>query len=243
MLFSVADEISRQLSFASETQAGVFITTPICYPSGSTVVIRIDGTRDTFFVSDVGLGYQESMMINASQSYSSIARNLVRETGVSFDSQSFFVAKATRSDLTPIVAAVANFSQRAVIETLLKHEARKADRDRAILVSRLEGVFGSGHVEKDFGIRGASSVEWEVAARISFGNVVSIFDYAKPHKNSVVNAVAKFHDIARLPEAPRRIVTVADKAGMGDLLKLLSQAAQVISLAETPDDILKKLVA
>jgi hypothetical protein len=189
------------------------------------------------------MGYQESMMLNASHSFSQIARNLIQDSGVSFDSRSFFVAQATMDELVPVVAAVANFSQRAVIETAVKHEAKKADRDRALLLSRLEEAFGPRKVEKDFSIRGASSVEWEVTARIAAGNVVALFDYARPHKNSVTSTVAKFHDIARLHEAPRRIVTVADKGSMGDFIGLLSQAAKVISLSDTPASALIRIAA
>ena len=145
--------------------------------------------------------------------------------------------------MSPVASAVANFSQRSVIEALIKHEERKADREKQALVSLLEDVFGSRNVEKNFGIRGASSVEWDVTARVKANSVISIFDYVKPHKNSVVNTVAKFHDIARLSEAPKRIVTVADKVKMGDLLGLLSQAASVISLSETPNDAILRLVA
>ncbi|MCZ8260597.1 MAG: hypothetical protein O9333_10755 [Beijerinckiaceae bacterium] len=242
-LFSIAEDVSRVMARASKTDTGVYISTPVSYPSGASVVVRIDGDGDAFFVSDSGLGYQESDMIDAGHSFQSVARSIIRDTGVSFDSRSFFVARSSRADLAYVAAAIANFSQRAVIEALIKHEERKADIQKKALVSRLEDVFGIKNVEKDFEIRGASSVEWDVAAKVTSSNVVSIFDYVKPHKNSVVNTVAKFHDIARLPDAPKRIVTVSDKAKMGDLLGLLSQAANVISLAETPNDAIRRLAA
>jgi hypothetical protein len=93
------------------------------------------------------------------------------------------VAEATSDELVGVVAAVANCSQRAVIETTLIHEARKFDADRASLLSRLQSMFGR-RMEKDVLITGASMVEWEVTARvIAPESVVSIFDYAKPHKN------------------------------------------------------------
>jgi hypothetical protein len=242
-LLAIAEEISRGMSHALETQAGVFISTPISYPSGASVVIMIEKSGDSFFVTDGGFGYQEAMMISASHSFVTVAQSLIKNTGVSFDRRSFFVAKATQEDLVPIVGAVANFSQRAVIETIFKHDAKKADRDKEILVSRLEYAFGVAKVSKDYEIRGASSVEWDVAAKVDAGNIVSIFDFAKPHKNSVVNAVAKFHDIARLENAPRRFISVANKNSMGEMLGLLSQAASVISLADTPDDVLRAIAA
>jgi hypothetical protein len=206
-------------------------------------VVRLDGSRSHFFVSDAGFGYQEAMMMNASHSYPFIARSLVRESEISFDSRSFFVAEASTDELIGVVGAIANCSQRAVIETALKHEARKADTDRAVLLDRLQSAFGRPR-EKDVEVRGASSVEWEVTARVSSpDNVVALFDYARPHKNSVTSVAVKFHDIARLERPPRRIVTVRNQVEMGPMIGLLSQAASVIELASASDAILQRLAA
>jgi hypothetical protein len=195
-LSAIADEVARNLSSFVATSAGVFIRTPLAYPSGSTVVVRIDGSRNQFFVSDIGFGFQEAMMMNASHSYPHIARALVRDSDISFDSRSFFVAEAGTDELVGVVGAIANCSQRAVIETALKYEARKADSDRVILLERLQSAFGRLRVEKDVQVRGASSVEWEVTARVnSSDNVIALFDYARPHKNSVTSVAVKFHAI------------------------------------------------
>jgi hypothetical protein len=242
-LAAIAEEVARGLATSVSTPGGCFVQTPMQYPSGSAVVARIDGTGNRFFVSDNGMGYEEAIMLDAARSYAFLARALIRGTGVSFDSRSFFVAEATNNDLVGVVVAVANFSQRAVIETTMRHEARKLDTDRALLLSRLQSAFGR-HVEKDIVIKGASTVEWEVTARVvAAENVVSIFDYARPHKNSVSSTVAKFHDIARLEAPPNRIVTVHDFEGMGNFVGLLSQAARVVELARTADDELRRLVA
>lgn len=243
-LSAIAADVAKSLGEAVETPGGWFIRTPLVYPSGTTVVVRIDGSKNRYFVSDIGAGYQEAMMINASLSYGAIARALIRDTAVSFDNRSFFVAESEGDEVVDVVGAIANCSQRAVIETALKHEARKTDVDRATLISRLQSAFGSRIVEKDVGVRGASSVEWEVTARvISPTNVISLFDYARPHKNSVTSVAAKFHDIARLERAPRRIVTVRDQNEMGHYIGLLSQAATVIELSRTPDPVLLRLAA
>jgi hypothetical protein len=182
-------------------------------------------------------------MFNAARGYAMVAHALVQGTEIGFDSRRFFVAEAAADELVGVVGAVGNCSQRAVIETVITHEARKVDTDRTMLLERLEAVFGRPRVEKDVTIQGASTVEWEVTARVARDNVISIFDYARPHKNSVSSTVAKFHDIARLQIPPRRIVTVRDYAGMGNFVGLLSQAADVIELEKTPDDILRRLAA
>jgi hypothetical protein len=108
-------------------------------------------------------------------------------------------------------------------------------------LERLESAFGKPRVERDFTIRGASTVEWDVVARVANDNVISVFDYARPHRNSVSTAAAKFHDIARLDVPPRRIVAVRNYLGMGNLLGLLSQAADVMEIESTTDEMLRRL--
>ena len=242
-LARIGDEVAKSMAHALQTPGGMFIVTPLCYPSGTSVLVRIEGSKHKYFVSDTGMGHQESMMLNASNSYSSIARNIATNTGVSFDSRSFFVAEADEDDLVHVVGAVANFSQRAVIETAIKHEAQKLDRDRAALLMRLSDAFRGQQIEKDVEVIGASNIEWEVTARVSNSRSVTLFDYAKPHKNSVTSTVAKFHDIARLQEAPRRVVTINNSPQMEPFKGLLSQSASVIDLAEVPNEVLLRLAA
>ncbi len=203
---AIAEQVARSLASSMRVGGAYHIQTPLLYPSGSSVVVRIDGSSDRFFVSDFGMGYEEVSMLTSALGYGVIARALIRGTGVGFDNRSFFVAEATSDDLVGVVSAIANCSQRAVIETVIKHEVKKYDSDRAILIERLEFAFGKKRVERDIVIRGASLVDWEVTAQVVNDNVMSIFDYAKAHKNSVSSTVAKFHDIARLEHAPRRLL-------------------------------------
>jgi hypothetical protein len=239
----IAEGVARSLGSSIAIAGSHFIRTPMLYPSGSSAVIRIDGSDDQFFVSDNGMGYDEALMFNAAHGYAVVARTLIRDTEISFDSRSFFVAQAAADELVGVVGAIANCSQRAVIETVVRHEARRRDTDRAALLHRLDSLFGARRVEKDVMVRGSSTVDLEVTARIESDNVISIFDYARPHKNSVSSAVAKFHDIARLAAPPRRIISVRDFAAMGNFVGLLSQAANVIELEKTPDEVLRRLAA
>jgi hypothetical protein len=171
------------------------------------------------------------------------ARALVQGTSVGFDNRSFFIAQAESDELIGAVGAVANCSQRAVIETVVKHEARRQDADRILLLNRLDSAFGKPRVERDVIIRGSSLIDWEVSARVVNENVVSIFDYARNHRNSVSSTVAEFHDIARLEAAPRRVVSVRDYEIMGNFVGLLSQAAHVIEIERTSDEALRRLAA
>jgi hypothetical protein len=242
-LAAIAEEVARSMASSIAIAGAHFIRTPLRYPSGTSVIIRIDGSADRYFASDNGAGYEEVLMLNAARGYVLVANGLTQGTGVGFDSRRFFVAQAASDELVGVVGAIANLSCRAVIQTITNHEARKANTDRNLLIERLESAFGRPRVERDVVVRGASTVEWEVIARVANDNVISVYDYASPHKNSVTSAAAKFHDIARLEVAPRRIVAVRDRLIMGNLLTLLSQAANVIELERATDDTLRRLAA
>lgn len=242
-LAAIAEEVARSLSSSIAVAGAHFIRTPMRYPSGTSAIVRIDGSSNRYFVSDNGAGYEEVLMLNAARGYSQIAHGLAQGSGVGFDSRRFFVAEAAHDELVGVVGAIANVSCRAVLQTVIQHEIKRADTDREILLERLESAFGRPRVERDVTIRGASTIEWDIIARVANDNVVSIFDYARPHRNSVTSAAAKFHDIARLEIPPRRIVAVRHYHLMGNLLGLLSQAADVIELESTTEEMLRRLAA
>ena len=66
---------------------GSFIRTPLLYPSGSTVVVQVAQGEGRFFVSDFGLGYQESDLYGAGAFYVRHARPIAENAGVGFDNQ------------------------------------------------------------------------------------------------------------------------------------------------------------
>ena len=67
----------------------------------------------------------------------------------------------------------------------------------------------------------------------------AVFAFVTPHQTSVVFATAKFHDLARLDQAPVRVAVVHRKAALGDLLPLVAQAARVIE-DDAPDRIVTR---
>jgi hypothetical protein len=241
-LRDVAEAVARGLASVHVNGAGYFIRTPVMFPGGSSVVVRIDGSRDTFFVSDYGVGYQEALMMNASLSYTHFAAAIAQRVGIEFDQRTFFVARATRDELPAVVMLVANCAQRAVIETSFNVEEKRIEIDRERFAARLVGAFGSKRVVLNAEVRGASTMSWPVLARVEANDQVVLFEHAKANKNSVVNIAAKFHDIARLRQPPRRVVSVKSKREMNEFLGLLSQAADVIEI-DTPDDLLLRLAA
>src|SRR4051812_382093 len=80
-LSAIAEEVARSLASSIAIAGAHFIRTPLRYPSGTSVIIRIDGSADRYFVSDNGAGYEEVLMLNAARGYALIAHGLVQGTG------------------------------------------------------------------------------------------------------------------------------------------------------------------
>src|SRR5437763_1256673 len=85
------EDVARQLVSTEHDAAGAFVTLPLLYPSGSTVVVRINAGDGRYFVSDWGLGNRESEMYGAGLHYARHARTIADKAGVGFDNQAFFV--------------------------------------------------------------------------------------------------------------------------------------------------------
>src|SRR4051794_21294640 len=106
----VVDAVAREIVATDHRAAGSFIRTPLLYPGGATVVVRIEQGDARFFVSDIGLGHQEAEMMGAGSMYAKPARVIAEEAGVRFDNQAFFVLETSRDQLPGAVVTIANCS-------------------------------------------------------------------------------------------------------------------------------------
>lgn len=240
---AIVDELARKLIATEYIQRSAMVRTPVLYPSGATVVIEIREDGDGFFVSDMGLGYQEADLMGAGLMYGRHARAVAQGAGIGFDHHSFFVIRASRDQLPGAVATVANCSQQAVSLVAYKLAERRSADEADLLYERLVQVFSVKVVDRQAEIVGASNIKWHVATfvRGGDGRRPTIFEPVTNHHTSVVNASAKFNDIARLEKAPARVIVVRGKSEFGQYLSLLSQAANVID-RDMPDTTLTRLV-
>src|SRR3954463_9210021 len=87
----LVESIAREIVATEHHVGGSFIRTPLLYPSGATVVVRIEQGDNKYFVSDFGLGYQETDLYGAGAFYTRHARPIAEKAGVGFDNQAFFV--------------------------------------------------------------------------------------------------------------------------------------------------------
>lgn len=245
----VLEAVARELVTVDHRADGAFISTPLLYPSGASVVVRVETIgNDQYFVSDYGLGFSESDMIGATTQFKSQAPAIAENAGVYFDSNAFFVARVTHSQLAGAVATIANCSHEAVAVASMKLAEKRFSDDAESLHKRLVSLFTEKHVAKNVEITGASQTRWHVAnlVRITshkdISEHVTIFEPVTKHHVSIAAAVTKFHDIARLERAPRRVAVVARKADFGTYLSVLSQAADVVA-KDVSDTTIRRLAA
>jgi hypothetical protein len=236
------EDAVREIIAAEHHGRASFVRTPVLYPSGGTVVVRVDDGPESFVVSDMGLGYQEAEMMGAGAIYSRQGRVIAESAGVGFDSQSFFVLKVERDRLAGAIVSVANCSQQAVAAAAYRVAERKTVEAGEILYERLVRVFSKPKVTKDEDFIGASNTKWHVAAVVRTAKEPTIFEPVIKHHASIATAAMKFHDIALLPQPPTRIAVVRNKKEFDTYLSVLSQAAHVIE-EKVSDSQLEKLAA
>ena len=218
----------REIVSAAHRAEGSYVRTPLLYPSGSEVVVRISGGPNDFFVTDFGAGYLEAEMMGAPRSYVRQATIVSRNAGVSFDCHSFFAVRVSLDTLPGAIVTIANCSHEAVALTAFKLAERASAEGAELMVEKLERVFGVSQVQRRAKIYGASNHEWEFDAFVQAVAYRSVFEFASPHATSIASVAMKMNDVARLEGAPRRIVMVHSKPLMGTYLGVLAQASSVI---------------
>lgn len=228
-LARIGEEVARGLGSCEVFQGRAFVRTPVLLASGSTIVVAIDDDgRDGFVVSDLGQAADEAALHTVSMSFRHHAQELARLAGVDFRDGVFTVTGVRREQLVGAVIAVADCAARSVERATAVAEERRTTVAVDRLVQRLGRVFRPERVHRAAEITGASTHSWQVDALVDADGRRAAFEIVRPHVNSVAAAATKFHDVARLEDAPARVAVVKSKAAMGDLLAVVSQAAQVI---------------
>lgn len=237
----LVDSVAAQLATTAHRSDGSYVSTPLLYPSGASVVVRVSpDAGKAYFVSDFGAGYMEADLMGATPTYTRHARSIAEHAGVSFDQHAFFAVHVSEDRLPGAVATIANCSLEAVALTAFKLSERRALEDSNLLYERLVSIFDRKRVEKDADILGASQTPWRVAAIVKGAGRPTIFEAVTKNHISVVNAATKLNDIARLEFPPHRVAVVRGKKQFGTYLGILSQAADVVDIG-VPDETYRKL--
>jgi hypothetical protein len=243
-LQAVVEELARELVSVEYRSGSSFIRTPLLYPSGGSVVVRVDEhSASSYFVSDMGFGYQEAEFMGASLTYARHARLIAENAGVRFDHHAFFVIQVGRDQLAGAVATIANCSLEATTVAAYKLAERKVADEADRLYQRLITIFEPAAVRRNEEVIGASHTSWPVATIVrSDRGRLTIFEPVTPHHASVASVATKFNDISLLDTPPNRVAVVRNKQEMGTYLAVISQTADVVT-RDAPDKTIVRLAA
>jgi hypothetical protein len=237
-LKTIAEAVAHALVDTSIRGGSAFISTPILYPSGSHVVVRMDGAGDQWFVSDDGYGHLEAEIMGGLTTFRRLARPLADRAGVEFDERCFFVLEVERDALPGAVITISNISKQAVERTAFAVEERRIAISRDVFEQRLVAAFGTRSIAHNVSIIGASGKEWDVDVGItSESHVERLFELVTPRAASVAAAVMKFTDIRAIERAPRTAAVLSDRSRTeAALVSLLSRVAgAAIDAADAPE--------
>lgn len=234
----VAQAVAHALVDTSVNGGSAFISTPLLYPSGSHVVVRMDGAGDRWFVSDDGYGHLEAEMMGGLSTFRRLARPLADRAGVQFDQRSFYVLEVERDALLGAVITVSNVSKQVAERAAFAVEERRIAVSRDVFEQRLVAAFGTRSIAHNVSIVGASGKEWDVDVGItSDSHVQRLFEFVTPRAASVAAAVMKFTDIRAVEHAPKTAAVLSDRSRTeAPLVSLLSRVTgAAIDAADTPE--------
>jgi hypothetical protein len=141
-LKTIAEGVAHALVDTSIKGGSAFISTPLLYPSGSHVVVRMDGSGERWLVTDDGYGHLEAEMMGGLSTFRRLARPLADRAGVGFDECCFVVLEDERDALPGAVIAISNVSKQAVERTAFAVEERRIAISRDVFEQRLVAAFG-----------------------------------------------------------------------------------------------------
>jgi hypothetical protein len=224
----VADEVARSLSYAQSSNGLQQIVTPLLYPSGACVVLRLDASRDGYFVSDAGAGRREAELMGGDRIYARIASNQAKRHAVNFDSDLIFDIEVPKDALVAAVVAVANASKEAVRETAERLSERKSELQRERLWRTLFGVFPRDRIIENAEFAGRSET-WKFDALVQAERPM-LFHTVAPNPISAQSAVARFLDVKDSGGEETVRVSVATSLTETPHLQLLSRTSRVIQI-------------
>jgi hypothetical protein len=241
---AAAEEVARALVNIRASERTAHVSTPVTYPTGSHVVVRLDGIGDRWFVSDDGYGSLEASLMNAMGTFRRVAPGVAERAGIAFDQRALFVVEATRGELPGAVVAIANASAEAVRRTAMRMEEIRYAKSRALFDERVAATFRGETIIRQPEIVGMSGRPWEFSAGIERrGDVVYLLDLVSPRPNAIYATISKFTDMK--PELHRKGAAILTDIERTDshLISLLSRVAGTTLSANEPEEVWRRQIA
>lgn len=220
---------TAQLVSVRHESSGSFVTTPLMYPSGGSVVVWVARTPPYFMVSDYSFGARECDIMGADRrQYLHHAEPIADAAGVELGKDGTFQVLVSEGQLQGAIKAVAGASQEVAYKYATRVHKRQLADARQVLVHRLGRLFGASAVAKEIEFKGASTSSWQIDAQVMQGDDIALFETVTPWFPSVASAMAKFGDIKLLENPPARNAVLGQKDGFGSWLTALAQNGNVI---------------
>lgn len=231
------DRIAAELVRVRESAKGGTIVTPVLFPSGSHVSVRVILEKDHCLITDDGAAFAEADMMGAGDIFKRAGRLVADEAGIKFNSFEIFEAHASLDTAPGIVAIVADAARRTIAITAERLAKRLYEETRVDVVGRLVDAFGHDRVRREAPISGASTHAWTIDAYIDVGPGVAV-EVISPAPVSVSSSYMKLDDIRRLENAPRTIGALTSRrAFKADQLLILGRAARLIDSKSSMDEL------
>jgi hypothetical protein len=227
-LSHTVDEAIKRLVSAEHFRAGSIVSMPVMYPSGASVVLEILSQAGRIFITDRGGAYQEAEFAGATRTFSREAEKVAADAGIKFDGRDMFVAEVPVDRVDGAMVVVAACSAQAAAITALRAAERDEKFAKEALFDKLTDVFGINGFERDAKLVGASNHSWRVDAIVRHDSSLAIFNSVTKRYISAAGTAAKFHDLARLEFAPKRVAVVSSKTDIGDWYGVISSASDAI---------------
>lgn len=225
-----------RLTSVRHDENGSFVTMPHMYPSGGGVVIWIDRFPPHYLVSDYGFGARECEIMGADRrQYIRHAAPVAEGAGVDLTPDGVFQIAVSEGQLEGAIKAVAACSLDVAMSFAHRRQQRARSDVKAILVTKLERLFGEPSVTKEVEFQGASDTPWQIDAVVTRGEHVTLFETVTPWFPSVASTLAKFGDIRLLDHAPSRTAVLSSKEGFGSWITALAQTSHVIQATANDD--------
>jgi hypothetical protein len=240
MLVEKVDSAIRKLIAVQHFYAGSLVSMPVLYPSGASVVLEMSAQSTNVFVSDRGGGFVEAECMGASKQFLREAERIASEFGIRFDGRDMFVAEVPFNRLEGAMTVVATASSHAAAMAAQKSAERQERFAKEAMFEKLINVFGNNGFKREVEMIGASNHKWRIDALIDAHERSTIFNSVTKSYVSAAGTAAKFYDLARLENPPRRIAVVPSFVGLGDWYGVVSGASDAVLELSAANDHFQK---
>lgn len=200
---AIAAAVARGLAHAQAKDGEIVVQTPIAFPSGRLVAIKIIGGPDVYTVSDDGAAMQEADLLGILQGGRREARKVAQSQDITFNEWELFESGIPADRLVGYAAIIANAAAMVMIRTADRFADTFSMQSRDDLVVRLTRIFGIRNVARNVDVIGSSAKSWNFDASVTLqSGRPGLFSIVTPSPTSIAFAYAKFDDVSRSDAAP-----------------------------------------